>query len=71
MEKTGDEKVDLFITLSYSAIAIVTGSIGLLASEIDLLLAILLKIASLLATILVMAVNYEKGIKQIKKWFGK
>lgn len=65
------DKADQLFTAIFSVIGVSTGTIGLWLSQADLVMAVCLKFISIIATILVIAVNWKKGIKQIKDWFKK
>lgn len=60
-----------FVTSLLTLLGVTTGTIGMWATNFDLTLAILLKLVSITATVLVIAINWEKGTTQIKKGFNK
>ena len=64
-------KVENLLTATLSTIGVTTGSAGLLLTEIDLILAVVLKAVSIFATILVICVNWNKAKAQIKEWLKK
>ena len=64
-------KVENLLTATLSTIGVTTGSAGLLLTEIDLILAVVLKAVSIFATILVIFVNWNKAKAQIKEWLKK
>ena len=64
-------RLENIITAIFMSIGVTTGSAGLLLTEIDLILAIILKSISIFATILVICVNWNKAKAQIKEWFKK
>jgi Mg2+ and Co2+ transporter CorA len=56
-------------TIILSPFALITGYFGLNLANIDLCFAILLKLVSIISVVLIIAVNWRKGINQIKEWF--
>lgn len=71
MEQTGHKETDALLTTICSVVALITGATGFVLSDIDLLLAVILKAISIFVSVLLIAVNWEKGTKQIKKWINK
>lgn len=57
-----------YLTIILSPIAALTGYIGLNLTDIDLVLAIVFKLVSIASVLLIMAVNWKKGVEQIKEW---
>lgn len=60
---------DQILTVILSPIAFITGYIGLHLTEIDLLMAIILKALSMISVICIILVNWSKAISQIKRFF--
>lgn len=60
---------ETYITVILSPIAAICGYIGLTLTNVDLILAIVLKVVSIISVLLIVAVNWKKGIRQIKDWF--
>lgn len=56
------------ITGISSFIAIMTGSASLALQNISLILSSILSLISIIAGILIICVNWKKGINQIKEW---
>lgn len=65
------EEAAILLTNIFASIAAATGLAGLNLSDWDLRFAIVLKGLSIISSIFVIAVNWDKAIKQFKKWFGK
>lgn len=63
-------KTEHTITTIGIFIQVISGSAGLLAM-VGSLLSILLTLVSILAGVLVIAVNWEKGSNQFRKWMKK
>ena len=57
-----------YLTVILSPIAAITGYYGLTLTNIDLVLAIAFKLVSIVSVLLIIAVNWKKGIAQIKEW---
>jgi hypothetical protein len=56
------------VTVILSPFALITGYLGLNLVNIDLFFAICLKLVSIISVVLIIAVNWNKGIAQIKEW---
>lgn len=56
------------VTVILSPFAFITGWLGLNLANIDLCFAIALKFVSIISVVLIIAVNWRKGIAQIKEW---
>lgn len=69
--ETGHRQTDELLTTIYGIVALITGATGIMLSDIDLILAVVLKCVSIIVSVLLVAVNWEKGVKQIKKWIKK
>jgi hypothetical protein len=65
------EKFDQLLTSILTVVGVSTGTAGLWLAQVDLIMAVCLKFISILATLLVIAVNWEKGSKQFKDWFKR
>lgn len=59
------------LTIIMAPIAFVTGYLGLTLTEVDLMMAIGLKALSSVSMILIIAVNWDKGVARIKKALRK
>lgn len=57
-----------YLTIVLSPIAAFTGYMGLTLSNVDLVLAIAFKLVSIVSVLLIIAVNWKKGLEQIKEW---
>ena len=57
-----------YVTMILSPIAMITGYIGLTLTDFDLILAIIFKFVSIISVVLIVCVNWKKGIGQIKEW---
>lgn len=57
-----------FVTIILSPLAVITGWLGLNMANVDLFFAICLKIVSIISVLLIIAVNWNKGLAQIKEW---
>lgn len=56
-------------TIVLSPIAFITGYFGLTLADVDLIMAIGLKAVSFISVVLIIAVNWDKGMARIKKIF--
>lgn len=57
-----------YITLMLSPLAFITGYLGLNLVDVDLCFAILLKLVSIISVLLIILVNWKKGMNQLKEW---
>lgn len=65
------EKADNIVTALLSMIGFATGTAGLYLADIDLLLAIFLKFISIIATLIVIFINWDKTKEIFNSKFKK
>lgn len=63
-----NEKVDLMLSKISLTLGIITG--GLTLADWDLILGITLKMVSIISFIVVIAINVDKLVDRMKKWFN-
>jgi hypothetical protein len=59
---------ETYLTIALSPFAIITGYLGLSLTQVDLILAILFKLLSIVSVSMIIIVNWEKTINQLKQW---
>lgn len=65
-----NERIEHFTTVILSCFAGITGWIGLNLTNVDLIEAIILKFLSIIATVLVIIINWDGALTKIKKFFN-